>query len=449
MKRLKHLISYLSFVPDVLTNAMNLFPILLFTHLFTESRDRVWWIIPLLLYYGFKTMILFLLRFAHISTRRLLEGSIYLGIIGVVIGSFSESSLVLASLSGITLGICSGTLFPSYLTVTYHEGYFGQSQQKKEAIPSLVYAGLLFFGLFKAINYSLMVGFLYLVPHLLMLAILVSFYPDYEGGGYEDYPSYSVPETLAVFFLGFLTVFILKGGKKVGSALLLPGFFTFLILSLLAYTVFIWRVKPTRYVAMLPTKLMIFKGMLTNFILVFCTFHQTLIHGRIALYIVYFSYLVALILASTIQRVVKKYLPEVSPEMLSYYLLFVSFILLLNDISFYWGVFLLSVGSSQFNQLLNRYIYNHSNLPRDIRLLSKYRLNNIGSILQQVMMMGILGAVSLVEPHLSIGRLFYDYSYHIIQDNKSPDLFIAKLGLLLFFSSSLFYLKKEYKKNLS
>lgn len=449
MERLKQSASYLSFVPDVLTNAMNLFPILLFTHLFTESRDRVWWIIPLLLYYGFKTMILFLFRFTHVSTQRLLAGSIYLGIIGVIIGSFSERSLLLASLSGVLLGVCSGTLFPSYLTIKCHESYFGQTQPKKESVLSLGYATLLFFGLFKAINHSLTTGFLYLVPHLVILAMIVSFYPDYVWEGNEDYPSYSVPDTLAIFFIGFSTILILKGGKKVGSALLLPSFFTFLILSLLAYGLFIWRVKPTRYVSLLPTKLIIFKGMLTNFILVFCTFHQTLIHGRIALYIVYFSYLVALILAPIIQNRVKKYYPRLTPERLSYSLLFISFILLLNDRSFYVGVFLLSVGSSQFNQLLNRYVYNHSDLPRDIRLISKYRLNNIGSILQQVMMMGLLGLVSLVDPKLSIGRLFYDYSYHIIQENKYPDLFIAKIGLLLFFSISLFYLKKEYKKNLS
>ncbi|MEG0254916.1 MAG: hypothetical protein RR669_04990, partial [Vagococcus sp.] len=120
-QKYRKLLLTLRFIPFVLSNGMNLFPILIFTQLFLSNRKVTHFVLPLILYYSFKTTILFLIKIKPIKSQQLLKIAIVIGVVGSILGAFYSVSFYFVLLSGSFLGICSGLLYPSFLTVQFHE----------------------------------------------------------------------------------------------------------------------------------------------------------------------------------------------------------------------------------------------------------------------------------------------------------------------------------------
>lgn len=436
----------LRFVPFVLTNGMNLFPIFILAHLFLQHNRAKDYVLPLILYYCFKSTILFLIRLVPIRMNRLLLLSIITGVIGCLLGSLVNVHLIYGIMAGALLGICSGTLFPSYMTVQFHQKQLNDfGTTTKDQLYSLVFAVFFSVILFRLIAYSVPFTFLYLGINLSLLFFIVSSYPDYELEDNTAYPEYSVLETLFLFIVGFFSIFVLKGDKKLGNAHSLPLFFAFLCGLLVLYFFYLRKVNLERQFRPLATVMMIFKGMITNFVFVFCTMYQLMRHGKTAIHMVYSFYLLAIIIAPICLTIIKKKIKEENIYAFIFSGMLVSFVLLLIDPLFYVGVFMLSLFNAMYNQILNQKVYHKAGLPQDFRLVAKYRLGNIGSITHQLIMMSSLFLLTVTLHTASMTEIFKAYSFKHEDASVHPIFLIAKIILLVLFTViiAIIYVKNK------
>lgn len=440
------------FISFVMTNGMNTFPILILSQFFLQHKRLETFVLPLIMFYCFKTTTLFLIRLKPVSMPFLLKASLTFGLVGCSLGVLSDllaSSnmvLILAIFAGICLGICSGTLMPSYFTIQFHEktlNNFGSSA--KDQVRSLAYAIVLLSLLITFSHHSLVAAFLFLGLNLVALSIVLTAYPSYHLTDDTPYPTYSLIETLFLFIVGFFSIFILKSAKKIDMGDLIFPLLVFLILIAALYLLYVLFLKKDRKLPLSLTGVIIFKGMLTNYIFVFCTFYQLLYRGPYAFYAVYIVYLIATIVAPFVTKLMTKNFPSLSTRTFLIRLFIVSFLLLANHFSFFAGVFLLSLASAQLNHHLNVISYHLPILPQDYRLIAKYRLNNIGSILQQIIVFFTLYMVTIWLNSLSFTQMLQDYSTKTVNTETLFPLVVTNLILLGLFTLFIPIINQSFK----
>ena len=443
----KQVLLSLRFIPFVLTNGMNLFPVLILAQLFLKHRDIDKYVLPLILYFSFKTTILFLVRLKPITVNHLLQFAIIIGAIGSFLGSLYEVNLYFGLLAGAFIGICSGLLYPSFLTVQFHEKTYNNfSTGKKDQLYSIGFALVYSVILFLLIKHSLPMTFLFLGGSLLLLLFILRAYPPYEIEDDVSDPNYPVFETLFLFTTGFFTIFIIKADKKLGIAESLPIFFLFLGTLIILYWFFLKRIKPERRLTPLVTRMIIYKGMLTNFILVFCTFYQLIKEGGMAINKIYLIYLVAITLAPMLySRLLKKFLENNITDVIAIGI-GGGFVLLLFGPTFYVGVLVLTIFTSQLNLRLNNLVYTEANLPKDYRLLAKYRLTNVGSVLNQLIMMFVMYVGTLVFKNVTVDEILQSYTYKHVNEATFQTMDLTKYILITGFLLALYLLQKSFKE---
>ncbi|MGY3703971.1 hypothetical protein BW731_01935 [Vagococcus martis] len=439
MENIKKRFESLQFIPFVLVNGMNLFPIFILVHVFLQHNREFSYLLPLLFFYCFKTTILFLIRLKTLPMKKLLPVSIVIGIIGCVFGLFINQSIIFGWIAGSLLGMCSGLMFPSYTTVMFHERSLNEFKGSSQ-LYSLGYALVFSAALFKLIDVSMVETFLFLGLNLILLYSVISTYPDYTIDETIPYPNYSTIETLVLFFVGFFTVFIIKGDKKLGVTNFLISLMLIMLVLLVIYFVYYKKITRQRQFKPLESALMIYKGMLTNFILVFCTLYQMINHGKSSLMIVYSLYLTSIIISPMIGKKIK------NKQHVIVYGLVISFLLLSTHQLFYIGVLTLSITTSIYNQQLNQAVYQYPVLPRDFRLIAKYRLGNIGSIVHQLVMMAVLLIVTNTSHKVSLDNILHSYSFKEIDTKAIEVLDVSKYSILMIFIVILVFLYRGQKK---
>ncbi|WP_462259563.1 hypothetical protein [Vagococcus teuberi] len=179
MENIKRRFESLKFIPFVLVNGMNLFPIFILVHVFLQHNREFSYLLPLLFFYCFKTTILFLIRLKTLPMKKLLSVSIVIGIIGCVFGLFINQSIIFGWIAGSLLGMCSGLMFPSYTTVMFHERSLNEFKGSSQ-LYSLGYGLVFSAALFKLIDVSTVETFLFLGLNLILLYSVISTYPDYS-----------------------------------------------------------------------------------------------------------------------------------------------------------------------------------------------------------------------------------------------------------------------------
>ncbi|MEG0284746.1 MAG: hypothetical protein RR494_01715 [Vagococcus sp.] len=443
----QQLLLSLRFIPFVLTNGMNLFPVLILAQLFLKHRDIDKYVLPLILYFSFKTTVLFLVRLKPVTVNHLLQFAIIIGIIGSFLGSLYELNLYFGLIAGSLIGICSGLLYPSFLTVQFHEKTYNNfSTGKKDQLYSIGFAFVYSLVLFLLLKNSLPLTFFFLGCSLILLLFILRAYPAYEIEEEMEEPSYPVFETLFFFITGFFVIFIIKADKKLGIAESLPIFFVFLGTLLILYLFFVKRTKPERRLTSLQTRMIIYKGMLTNYILVFCTFYQLIKEGGMAINKIYIIYLIAITLAPMIYAcLLKKFLENKVTDVIAIGIA-LGFILMLWSYTFYFGVLVLTIFTSQLNLRLNQLVYTEANLPKDYRLLAKYRLTNVGSILHQLIMMFVMYVGTLLFKNVTIDEILQSYTYKNVDESTFQTMDMTKFVLIAGFLIALFILQKAYNK---
>lgn len=436
----------LTFIPFVMTNGMNLFPIFILSQLFIQDKRVAPFILPLVLFYCFKTTILFIVRIRKINSYQILLFSIWVGIAGSMTGFLSENNFILQLMTGILLGISSGLMTPAFTTVSLHQKF-----QTDHPVPSpnmiitIIYASVLLYTFFKIASFSLTGTFVLLGINLALLYFVIQIYDTYVLQDETPYPSYSVYESILLFSLGFFTIFIIKSAKKLGfGEFLLPMLLLFSIISFF-YLLYLARVKPDRKFDRCSTILIIYKGMLTNFIFVFCTFFMLLYKGKNAFYLVYIIYLIAVLIGPMLIKILKQKIPLENDGLLLIGLS-VGYVCLVFDLTFYLGVFITSLFAIFMNQDLTKFAYQLKGLPVDSRIMAKFRLNNIGSIIHQVLMVAVLFLVTYLSKTVTVSQIFTDYSMQRIDLNTILPFKITKCLMLLFFIGFFPVIKHFYTK---
>ena len=129
-------------IASFLATGMLVIPYFLFATILVTFHSDPFPLIAFTLFYSFRASALLLI--GNINTNFLLKIAIGLGIIGAFFGILTTISMVFLIISAVFLGICSGIIYPAYLSVSYHlKDLNNYKINKNESIFALFY-GLLF-----------------------------------------------------------------------------------------------------------------------------------------------------------------------------------------------------------------------------------------------------------------------------------------------------------------
>lgn len=432
MSQSRHYLQKLQAIPFVFTNELSLFPAFLFAQISVHYPNKVQFILPFILFYSFKTTILFLFRKKPMNCQKLLMISMYLGVFGCIIGAFFTNSAIGLAISSMFLGATSGTAFPSFRTLFFHwQEQKGLKRTKKDSYIEMIFSAIFFFTLFTLLQKNLSVAFIWTgLAFLLTLSILPT-YPPYTPDNHVPVPDYTHKESIFLFLTVFFSMFLIKQSTTLGYTDYLYLFFIFLTTILVVYGVLTWQHKLTQPFPPHFLILCIYKGLLLNFLFIFCSAYLVFLNSPKALYTVYTIYLIGLLSGPIVRKQIQKLLPNTPIFHLFFTGIMLSLALLTNKWTFLVGIYFLSVFITQLNRQLNTESYHDIYLPEDIRLVSKYRLTNLGSVLNQALILAIFAIFTKKNQHISIQSL-YDHTAPLMH---SRQIFIkTKFILLIFFA---------------
>lgn len=434
-------------IPFVLTNGMSLFPAFVIAQIsvYHEGMDK--YVLPLILYYCFKTTILLVIRRKVFDCRILLKFSFIMGIIGCLFGFLMDYSYIFAVLSGISLGMTSGTAFPSFRTISFNEDTYNQFKMgKMDQIVQAVYGLIFSIILFYLVANNARWAFLFIGLNIILAAAIIRKFPGYEIKQSVDLPHYSILGTIGLFAIAFTSIFVAKNSIELGRDSYFFGFLILLATVLTLYLIVQHRGHKKQPVPSFFLVLSIYKGMILNFLFVFCTFYKVFLTQNKALYIVYTLYLSGLLLGGTITSLLSKTFKKYNYFQILSAGIIIGLCAVISKYTFYPGIFILSVFITQLNRRLNRDIYQYDQLPEEVRLVTKYRLTNIGSILQQVVMVGFVSFAVSFSSKVSIKDIFYPDYGNPTEGNILLYLIIAKFMLVIFFIVFLLILLRKHNQ---
>ncbi len=395
MKSIRKFNLRLPFFTGVIIKGFHPFVILMLTHLFINHPSKNF-LLPLIFYYSVKSSVLFIFRSHPVQTANLFKYGVLIGLLGCLAAFISNDSVFIYSISGIFLGVCSGVLLPSYATLKRSNNKQSNKEPSKKWEISGVLCSLIYLiAMAQLIKVNSSIVFILLGFTLLWLYEHQSENLVFDLEIPSEYPKYAFFESFFLFIVIFSFVFVLKQDKKEGITDLLPELILFFFILAIIYSVYRYKRRPERRISVKISSLIIYKGMVTNFILAFLTFYQVIKKGAGELMIIYFLYLVGTVVKGVILSFLKRSCHGISAQQLIRTGLAVSFIFLLFQPTFYMGILLLSIFVGELNSQLDNYVYNHVDLPKEFRLIAKARLTTIGSVMNQWIMFTTLYIASL------------------------------------------------------
>lgn len=430
----------------ILTNLMGTIPGFVITQISVYHNGLDKYVLPIVLYFCFKTTVLLVIRRNYFDCRRLLNFSLLSGVLGCLLGLFIDYSYICIVLSGVLLGITSGTAFPAYRTISFHEDKYNQFKMSSiDKKIQLIYGILLSGFLLYFILTNIKVAFLFLGINILVTFFIVRKFPKYKSEQTISIPKYSLLGTISLFIATFSAIYTVKISVELGKD-------KYLLISFIVMLFFFgcyFLIRHSKERPRLPkfyTALFLFQGIILNFVFVFCTFYKVLFTGSKSLYIVYVLYVIGLLSGAKIIKLLTNFFrPEHYFHLYSLGIFSGLFLVSLRY-TFYVGIFILSIFITHMNRRLNRIFYHYKELPEETRLLTKYRITNIGSILQQVVMLVVISISVSFSSKVNVSDVFYSSGINTIQERIFVYLIITKFVLILFFSMFLFYLLSYYNK---
>lgn len=435
----------LPFFTSILIKSFHPFVILMLTHLFINHRSKSF-LLPLIFYYSIKSSVLFIFRSNPVQVTKLFKYSVFIGIIGCLMAFISNESIFIYSIAGILMGICSGIVIPSYATLKRTSlPQSINSPSLKWKIGGILCSILYLISLAKLIQLNSAIVFIVLGIALIWLYQHQSENLVFDVKNKNDYPEYAIFESLFLFIVIFASVFVLKEDKKEGITNLLPGLICTIFIIMIFYSIYRYKKHPERRISFKLSSVIIYKGMLTNFILAFLTFYQVIKNGESELMAIYYIYLVGMLVKGAFISFLKKIFYSISEQQLIMTGLLLSFIFLLFQPTFYVGILCLSLFVSELNSELDQYVYNHVDLPKDFRLIAKARLTNIGSVINQLIMFTTLYIAALYTNTTVLNVLKAYHSQKESLDFLSV-LNVTKNSMLVVFVIYLYGLQKILRK---
>ena len=191
--------------------------------------------------------------------------------------------------------------------------------------------------------------------------------PNYTINDSKALSHNSKIQSIIIFILAFFSIYIVTFSRQTGSITFLPEILIISFIAIALYCLYLLISKNSFKLSAWLNTSIIYRGMLLNFIFLFCTFYLVLLKGLGSLYYVYFIYFISILLGPILKNI---------------FLVVLGLLFLFHPFTFLLGVLLLCLFVTFNNSYLNDTIYYHSSLTRDSRILTKYRLSMMGSIVQ-------------------------------------------------------------------
>lgn len=363
-------------------------PFFLFIKL-SDGKDIVT-ALPFVLFYCLRlTGISLLLSIKNtVNSLHLLFLSLALAFIGSVLAAFGPYFFPLYFFSSIFLGLGASWVMPAEISVNYYEAQKGW--RTKTNYPMVLVILAVFFAVFHFFYNSTLIMLFYSLFFVFSF-LAVRHFPAYDLTAPVEDREVSKQEFIS-FILFFILLFFLRTGRLVGNR----SFFDYATIAasilFLVITLFgnqITKSIPRRAPSHLRL-LTYLDGFISNYVFLFGSIYITGIYGEQDLVKkLFLPFFLGMTLAMYLNPKMKKLWGE---HLKTYSLLAVlaGLFLILTNTWITFSIFLISFFRTLFNSWITSSFYQMDSIPQDKRVLTKFTIQNRGSMLHQFILMGII-----------------------------------------------------------
>ena len=373
----------------LLNSSLIAIPYLLFLNLIDGTNLQT--ILPLVLFYTLRMTGVFLLRSIKNGAKSYsaLMFSFWMGLIGALFGVLGALYFPLFIISAILMGLSTAFIKPVFTMVNFHKHdqkkTAGSSGKKKGSLFPLAFVVVFLLALMALPGkiQTVCVMLLYLV--LFIMAIYAeSRDPEYKFH-IVHLKDFAVSlKGAVIFIIFFVSLAALRIARRTLDARELD---LVAIWFSIAFLIAILIVFLKRKRAKLPLWLNIISlanGMCGNFLFIFGSFYIGAMYGiNAATAQVYIPFVLGMGAAMAFSGKVQQMFRSVSPVVVQTVGLCISLVLLMTPLFFPISIFLVSFFFSGTSSWLDRKYYDTKSLPYERRLISKYTMQDIGSITYQ------------------------------------------------------------------
>lgn len=391
----------------VLNSTLIAIPYLLFLRLVDGKNPST--IFPLVIFYTFRMTGVFLLRSIKIGmgSYSVLVFTLILGFTGALFGVLGNLYAPLYILSGIFLGLSTGFIKPIYTTITFHKREEPSSSQSGKKYAPILFS-LVVLLVLTALPGTKQISFVML---FYMILFALAIYSTTRDTDYHFKLIHLKDATVslrqsAIFIVFFILLILLRTARLSFDAKTLDiAALGFTIVFLIAVTVIGLRRKHIKLPLWLNV-LSLANGMCGNFIFIFGSFYVGIIYGNLqATTHLYVPFVLGMIFAMAFAGKVQKLFKNLSPITVQLSGMCLSLVLLITPFYFPVSVFLISFFYTGTSSWLNKEYYQIRSIPYDRRLISKFSMQNVGSITYQFIVV-VLILIAFQYYQVSTGTFF-------------------------------------------
>ncbi len=440
-------------IPFSIANTMSFIPFFIYSAVIKIDVNNLSIIFPIVLYYAFyKTSVLITKGIGNVNNAaKLSRISLAIGMIGCLIGMFGSVNTLFWDISGILVGICSSIILPTYQTVNYHERKYNDSNLDiVDYLICVIFIVIMIASIELTLSNFILYTFLILFICIFLAYITMDKLPHFPPKSNKSIFKMGTfsKQDLEVSIILLIIVFSFRLAKQIGYAdILIIAAISFTALMLL---IIWWKSKNSIQID-LPSwfiTMSIFNGMCSAFIFIYSIFYVIVMKNDNTLNSIYIAFAIGLVLAQFVRKSIYKVFNFLSPLSIDIVGMCLGTALLLSNSTFDIGIGILSFFVSANSILLNHTIYNFEGILQDERLITKYRITTIGSIIQH----GILILSILIIPFLNqleFDQILLDYRFKAKDFYMVNSLFFTRVVcIIIILAFGIYILKSTHNKNI-
>ncbi|MBC5648366.1 hypothetical protein H8S18_08455 [Christensenella sp. NSJ-35] len=382
----------------LLNSSLIAIPYLLFLQLVDGTSLAT--VLPLVIFYTLRMTGIFLLRSirAGADSYFMMMFSLVLGAAGALCGVLGVFYFPFFTPSAILLGLSTAFIQPAFTTLHFQRQE--QTQTSGAGKPKKNFAPLAFVAVFLLALMALPSpirtgGVMLLYLALFLLALYSASRDPAHTLRFVRLKNVTVsPRYAAVFLIFFVLLIVLRIARLTFDAQELDVVTIWFAVAFLIAMLLVWLRRKQARLPLWLNLLSLANGMCGNFLFIFGSFYVGAVYGigEAAAY-VYVPFVLGMGCSMAFASKLWKLAGGVSPFTVQAIGACASLVLLMTPFYFPAGVFLVSFFFSGTSSLLNREYYHTQSIPTDRRLVSKFTMQDIGSITYQFIIAAFLLAL--------------------------------------------------------
>ncbi|MEA5004408.1 MAG: hypothetical protein VB081_13060 [Christensenella sp.] len=373
----------------MLNSSLIAIPYLLFLKLIDGTNLET--ILPLVIFYTLRMTGVFLLRSIKTGagSYSALMFSFILGFIGALFGVMGTLYFPLFMVSAIFLGLSTAFVKPIFTTINFHrhdeKKEVGTAEKKKKNLFPLAFVVVFLLALMALPGTIQTFAVMLLYVALFAMALYsTSRDPEYKFRLIHLKDTTVSFKGAAIFIVFFALLAVLRIARRTLDAQQLDAVtFWFSVAFLIAMLV-VFLCRKRRKLPLWLNMVSLTNGMCGNFLFIFGSFYIGALYGiNAATAYVYIPFVLGMGAAMAFSSKVQQLFKKTSPFVVQMTGVCISLILLMTPLFFPVSIFLVSFFFSGTSSWLDRKYYDTQSIPYDRRLISKFTLQDIGSISYQ------------------------------------------------------------------